>query len=679
MWLRAPYLKKRGFSPMPIVRGGIPREADTRINSKVRGTPPWESFWRDQIYCILHGFQTGGWFLPGRYYYYLNFNDMSTADGIRNPDMCDLHLELCYFMEHCFSKGMNGIIPKKRRAGVTEVFHKAGLDYGWRFFPGFSAGVAAGRKTYADEFIRKWKVSEAMLVPELSIKRLKSAEKLIIAGYNTKNDLGEMVERGTKNTIQIETMFQDPDLFKGTYMNIVIAEECGQFSKLEDFYEATKACVRIGEVQKGSMFFFGTGGRMDKESKGLKEMWEKPDLFNCEKFEILAPRFHFPYYGGASNADGEIIQKVPNLLEQFKPHEIIGMEDQLAAKAALIKERDILFKYGRTEKYQKHLKDYPFSVADIFTKTVTNVFDTESMQNQVDVISAQTSPQYIKCQLDPKKDDKGEIITPMQLELRIDNETPEDGDCILIHKDFILGINSPSIKGFSNLLSSGVDSYDQDKAKTSKSKGAMCVLIRVNTIAGQMQRAPIATICCRPRRKEIFYEMCLRLSIYFGLNQAVLIDVANKLIFKYFEERGYSNLLSYRPKKLESEDSQQTNTYGFHINNHSKQVMVGLMQGAILDYSKYIHFPELLNQLQNYDEVEIGSDNDLADAYGIALVQDNNEEVGARKSSEYTDENIYNLPEWRTDSNGNKVMYNPSAEIKIISEEQDYPGRFLSS
>ena len=66
--LRPPYLKKKGFNPMPVVRGGIPKEADSKLNPRCVGTPAWESFWKDQIYCILNGYQTGGWLLPGRYY-----------------------------------------------------------------------------------------------------------------------------------------------------------------------------------------------------------------------------------------------------------------------------------------------------------------------------------------------------------------------------------------------------------------------------------------------------------------------------------------------------------------------------------------------------------------------------------------------------------------------------------
>ncbi len=53
------------------------------------------------------------------------------------------------------------------------------------------------------------------------------------------------------------------------------------------------------------------------------------------------------------------------------------------------------------------------------------------------------------------------------------------------------------------------------------------------------------------------------------------------------------------------------------------------MQSNVEDYIEYNWFdhedetgPMLIGELQNYDEVEIGSDNDLADAFGMALFQD---------------------------------------------------------
>lgn len=676
--MRSPYFKGKGFNPSPIARGGIPREADSRLNPKVIGTPAWESFWKDQLYCIHNGIQTGNIFIPGRFYYYLNFNDMSTIEGVIQPDMCDLHLEFIYLFEYCKKNGRNLIVAKKRRAGLSEITHKAVIDYGWRFQFAYKCGVAAGKKTYADELINKWAVSESLLPPELSVKALIGNKKEITAGYNYQNQLGESIEGGTKNKIYIETFFQDADLFKGLYLNDVIAEECGQFDKLKKFYSATKACLSKGSEQLGNFLFYGTGGEMTKASKDFHEIWTKAESYNFEKLLITADRFHFPFYGGATKF-GVPSEKIPNLLKGKQPYELIGVEDLLGAKQNILEEREKEKKSDDIEKYQIHLKDYPLTEADIFRKTIVNVFDTESMQNQSDAITELDSrglKNYFRCQLDYVKDKDGEIMMPLQVKLRFDNTTPEDGELILIHKDHIEPIITEN-----DLYCAGIDSYDKHLSKTSKSKGAMCVLIRRNLMIGQLSLAPVATICCRPRKREIFYDMCLKLAIFFRLYDknpnSILIDMANPLIAEHFKQRGYSNSLAYRPRKFDAENSTQQHEYGMNINAHSKNLMVGLMQSVIFDYCCNIWFPELINQLQNYDEVSIGSDNDLGDAYGLALAQDISNELQARSSRDYEDKNVFQLKEWRTDYNGNIVPVTEEAP-KIVTLEQDIPGRFLT-
>jgi hypothetical protein len=190
----------------------------------------------------------------------------------------------------------------------------------------------------------------------------------------------------------------------------------------------------------------------------------------------------------------------------------------------------------------------------------------------------------------------------------------------------------------------------------------------------QMQMAPVATICCRPARKETFYEMCLKLSIFFGLRESFLIDVANKLIFEYFIERGFQHVLAYRPKKFESEKSEQTHIYGVHLNNYSKPLMVGLMQSAVIDHGKDIWFPDLIKQLANYNQVTIGSDNDLADAYGIALMQNSNEVVPAQNDNQY-EQTMFETPEWFTDAHGEKRIITGNKD-PLIAPDQDHPSRW---
>jgi hypothetical protein len=106
------------------------------------------------------------------------------------------------------------------------------------------------------------------------------------------------------------------------------------------------------------------------------------------------------------------------------------------------------------------------------------------------------------------------------------------------------------------------------------------------------------------------------------------------------------------------------------INSYSKPLMVGLMQTAVYDYAQNIWFKELISELQNYDEVEIGSDNDLADAYGIALVQDVSVNVAPRDDSFVQEEDPFSLGGWDLDKNGNVI---PALEFKKPEDpEEDF-------
>lgn len=651
--LRSPYLKGKGFNPMPICRGGIPKEANSILNPKVVGTPAHTSFWSDQLYLIHNGFQTGNIFIPGRYYYYLNFNSMSTAAGIITPDMVDLHLELTYLYEYARANGLDLIIAKKRRAGVSEFTQKTIVDYESRFINGsYKCGIAAGQDIFVQEFMEKLRSSEVLLPPELQVKKLKDNDDEITSGYRIKDEHGNMTLGGTRNKLYIRTMYKNPALFKGLALQTIIGEECGEFEKLSAFVKHSMACTKIGSLRYGTIVIFGTGGNMNKGSKDFQEMWEKAKRGHGTfiPYSILGPRFQAPFYGGCTYEKPQ----TPYLLEKYKPFEIIGMEDLQKSTESIIQGRQEILKGGDQEEYQENLKDFPLEEKDIFRKTIVNVFSTEIMQDQANLISSNPL-QYFRCRLEWVKDKNGGMEYPFKVELIIDDSLDDDNS-IFIHKDHIHPIDTHD-----NLFCAGIDSYDQDKAKTSKSKGAMCVLIRRNLIGDKMQLAPVAVICARPKRKEMFYEMCLKLAIHFHLDtksaNSVLIDLANKLIFNYFIDRGYENVLAYRPKKYESPNSEQTHTYGVSLNNYSKPLMVGRMQTAIYDNCKdTIWFPELINQLQNYDEVEIGSDNDLADAYGIALMQDTSSELAPRDSKDFMDDEIFNLPEWTTDANGNKVI-----------------------
>lgn len=648
---RAPFVKGKGFNPSPIVTDGIPDYADSVKNPKVIGTPEYEQFWQEQTYRCINGYKTGGIFLPGRFYYYMNFNSMLTINGIITPDYCDMHLELCNIIEYCKANQKNLIIGKKRRAGISEFTQKAVVDHGFRFNVVYQAGVAAGQKKYADDFMTKWSDSDSLIVPELKLNTLLKNSDEVVSGYNVLEN-GKNIEKNNGCKLLIRTMHTNPNMFKGLFLNDVIAEECGEFDNLCEFLAATEDCLVDGDMQIGTFFIYGTGGRIDKGSKDFKTIWDNPNEYNCVKFLIAGDRFKKPFYGGATR-NGKDISVIPNLLKIYKPYQCIGMEDREAALEH-IKNKRIELKKGKLEKYLKYCQNNPLDESEIFRKSNSNDFNTEKLNTQQNEITVNPN-KYSKYKLEWITNDKVERVMPLKVRADVVKDQVEENECVLILDGY------HPVQNFQNLYVAGIDSYDQDVAKSSKSLGAMAVIIRRNTLKG-LQMAPVATICTRPKRKEMFFDMCLKLAVYYNLKHNVLGDIAaSSGIIQWFKDNGCEHFLANRPTKYESASSEQTHEYWVRMTNTSRPARSGLMQSWIEDYIEGCWFPEAITQLMNFDLEEIGSDNDLADAIGIALMQDISTPIAPRDNTKVNEKNPFVLGGWEWDKNGKLV---PTDDIK---------------
>lgn len=658
--LLAPYVKGKGFDPLPLVTNGIPDYADGAKNPKVIGTTEYETFWAEQLYRCINGYQTGGIFIPGRFYYYMNFNNMNTVHGIITPDFCDMHLELCYIIEWCKANGKNLIIGKKRRAGISEFTQKAVIDHGYRFSESYQAGIAAGQKKYAEDFMTKWEDSEALLQSEFRVNSLLNNPDEVVSGYELM-DGGKTTLKNNACKIFVRTMHNNPNMFKGLFLNDVVAEESGEFENLCEFISATNDCLMDGDTQVGMFMIYGTGGNINKGSKDFKKVWENPNDYNAVKYLITGDRFKKPFYGGATRF-GKDVSVTPNLLKKYKPYQIIGMEDTEAAMENIMEERERL-KKGDLKKYMEHLQNNPINEAEIFRKMFSNNFDIQKINSQQDEITINKN-KYSKWKLEwVTKEGTLERVNPLRVKAIPAKDTDDEGDCILILDEY-----HPD-KKYKNLYVGGIDPYDQDKG-VSKSLGAMCVMTRPNTF-GIPFNMPVAVICTRPKRKEIFFDMCLKLSVYYELVGNTLGDKAGSSgIIKWYENHNCMRYLAPRPKKFESMNSEQSHEFWVSLNTYSRPLMVGAMQTSIHDYCQNIWFPELINQLGNFDEVEIGSDNDLADAYGIALMQSISVVAAPRDDNTKESEDPFSLGNWITDKNGNVI---PAGDFKRpTNPEEDH-------
>ncbi len=654
MWQRAPYIKSRGFLPNPIPTNGIPKYADSIRNKKVIGTHDWQRWWEEQIYYIHNGITTGGIYISGFLYYFLNFRKIPTRFGPMYPWYSDLHREIFHFIEYVKSVQKNGLFPKGRRIGASEFF-AAYLDYHYRFSANsYNAGVAAGNDDYIQDFMSKWRYADSLMLPELRIGKLTNNDKEIVAGYEMRED-GIFVQSGSRNTIYTRTAGNNPNLFKGLRLNDVFIEELGEFLNVMDFISATEECLTTGADKFGTFWAFGTGGR---QTEAFRELHYKGQDHNFITFFIKGTRFYFPYFGRF--ADDKKPPVIPNLIKDLKLYQTVGMDDEIAAEEFIKIELERLAKAGNQQKYLEYKQNRPLTIQDVLTSTVVNNFDVEKLNFQADAIAALDHPKYTKYKMDWKRDENGIPKQPREVDITPLKITDDVKMCIYILDEFVPFLSK--LKQYYNVLIAGLDGYDQDTSKTSKSLGAMSIRARQNNFMDGISKMPVAVIRTRPPRKEMFYELCGMAAVLFDLKGNVLCDVRTPGVIQFFKDWGLEKYLAMRPAKFESPNSEQGHDYGVSLNTYSKPLMFGLMQTNIYDnYNKIWfnsndeHGPNMIMEYQTYDMGAKDSDNDLADADGIALMQDVSAGTPPQDKSKVIDDRRFDLIDYGYDANGELV------------------------
>ena len=129
-------------------------------------------------------------------------------------------------------------------------------------------------------------------------------------------------------------------------------------------------------------------------------------------------------------------------------------------------------------------------------------------------------------------------MIPFQVKAIPVEENLDDGEIVYIFQPPKLNIKDLDV--------GGVDSYNEDVTTTTDSLGAMTVVRRADeiilpdTLPG---RIPVCLYYRRPKRKEIFFQTCLKISIYYNLIKNTMISAEYDLIIQYYKDMGAKKYL----------------------------------------------------------------------------------------------------------------------------------------
>ena len=586
------------------------------------GTPDYIQWWNLQVKRCREGYKpTGGVWIPGMYYFYLNFCKVELYDPNKNRKVMDnpFYRDMDHeYMQEIYDAKKNGyglIVLKARRKGFS--FMNSGvLLYDWTFNENSESGIGAQTENYVSDFRRKMMLSYNQLPAQLRLQVLRNREDILMSGYKEKVD-GVWIEKGFLSKVHFRVM-ENPDAFRGTSLNYMIFEEAGEFKKLRKAYLANEECFREGAIQFGLPIIGGTSNQMSHDSEDYMYMWNNADKFNLKPIFISAAKV----YGGFWDLK-------------------TGKSDESGAKEDILQRRKIKKQSSKIE-YYTFLQEMPLEPADAFVSLGGNGFDIDKINTQITKLMTDKRLSGIvrTGRLEWGKDSNGR---------RVFGKKPEFVEDII---NGTLKIIEMPLENQKNADIAGVDVYHSDDSfeegngvKTSDSKGCMCVYRRFVNMdtPGEM---PIAFYTDRPYSKEEFYERCLMLCVFYGCQ--VLPEHNDDGFLKYFERNKMLKYLKERPRSADAPYSQVSNRYGIHMKGYQKQLLFELVDEYVRKHSEDIYFIELLREL-----IVFGSKNtDYVMAFGLALIH--NMDAVKRIVQDDEDEKL-ELPTFTRDVNGGLV------------------------
>lgn len=259
---------------------------------------PYIKYWREQRRRGIEGYHNGREYIPGYFYYYLNFCpiyktvavdtnktvgkfDMVQADRIFDfPDFYDGDFDYFMYLDEAEKGGFQAGVLKARGQGYSYK-NQSMMNRNYFLIPGSRSIAIADEKEYliGDGIITKtWDTMAFIDQNTAWTKKRQYLDKPLEkrASFKALNNDGVWSESGFKSEIRGISLFGNAERARGKRFKLGLFEEAGKNKALLQAWQIALPSVMDGNNVFGLMVFFGTGGTEGADFQGLEEMFFKP-------------------------------------------------------------------------------------------------------------------------------------------------------------------------------------------------------------------------------------------------------------------------------------------------------------------------------------------------------------------------------------------------------------------
>ena len=565
------------------------------------GTTDYIKYWDEETNRCLYGYVApDGDAISGYNYFYLNYSpimklsEVEYTDRYGNkrtrrerilefPNFWDYDYYYFNAIEEAETEGKHLVVLKSRQRGYS--FKGASmLVRNYELIPGSKSFAVASEQKFliGDGLLTKaWQIMDFIdKNTAWSKQRLTSTRMERVAGFKITDEFGKQTEQGYLSSITGITLKNDPERLRGTRGKLVLFEEGGKFPNLETAWRVEQPAVETDDgVAFGLLIAFGTGGTEGGAFDGLKNLFYKPEAFNCLAFpniwddgqEQTKCGFFVPSWSNMESTDENGKQR---FMDQY------GNSLKEKAIEELIAQRNKVKDGGASQtSIDRFISERPLKPQEAVLELGKNIFPRQLLMNQLTRIRTNEKLRNMKHVVDLAWDGEGQVkatekksgdITTYHLK----KDDKPHGSIVI----WEYPIKDPPF----GLYIGGCDPYDHDESFTN-SLGSTFIFKRVK--AGEAWNDVIvAEYSGRPDTAEEYYENVRKLLIFY--NARLLFENERKGIYPYFTNKHCDYLLADQPDKIISEvfkDSKVQRRKGCHMTKSIRAYGEGLILEWLMD------------------------------------------------------------------------------------------------
>ena len=565
------------------------------------GTTDYIKYWDEETNRCLYGYVApDGDAISGYNYFYLNYSpimklsEVEYTDRYGNkrtrrerilefPNFWDYDYYYFNAIEEAETQGKHLVVLKSRQRGYS--FKGASmLVRNYELIPGSKSFAVASEQKFliGDGLLTKaWQIMDFIdKNTAWSKQRLTSTRMERVSGFKITDEFGKQTEQGYLSSITGITLKNDPERLRGTRGKLVLFEEGGKFPNLETAWRVEQPAVETDDgVAFGLLIAFGTGGTEGGAFDGLKNLFYKPEAFNCLAFpniwddgqEQTKCGFFVPSWSNMESTDENGKQK---FMDQY------GNSIKEKAIEELIAQRNKVKDGGASQtSIDRFISERPLKPQEAVLELGKNIFPRQLLMNQLTRIRTNEKLRNMKHVVDLTWDGEGQVkatekksgdITTYHLK----KDDKPHGSIVI----WEYPIKDPPF----GLYIGGCDPYDHDESFTN-SLGSTFIFKRVK--AGEAWNDVIvAEYSGRPDTAEEYYENVRKLLIFY--NARLLFENERKGIYPYFTNKHCDYLLADQPDKIISEvfkDSKVQRRKGCHMTKSIRAYGEGLILEWLMD------------------------------------------------------------------------------------------------